>query len=252
MGERSKDPEWPAAASRPCYPGPVPGNPGPPQALGAEATDWGRIRRVGVYGGSFDPVHRGHLHAASCARAARNLERVVFVPAGQAPHKLHRRLASGEDRMAMLALALRSHPDWIADRMELDRPGPSYTVDTLRGIHAHLGLSPAAQLYLVIGSDNLQGLPSWKGIGEILELAQPLVVARETDLSSVFARLRDQLAPALVAKLEQGLVQETPVEASSSEIRERVERGEFEPRDLPPGVWEYIVARGIYGARPRA
>jgi nicotinate-nucleotide adenylyltransferase len=231
------------------YPGDPICNPGVAGDVQASRDAWRRIRRLGILGGSFDPVHRGHLHVARCAQAARALERIVFIPAAQPPHKLDQRLAAGEHRMAMLDLALRGRSDWVADALELHRPGPSYTLDTLRGIRAHLGLAPAAQLFLIVGSDTLPGLAKWRGIEELLTLAEPLIVAREVDLTAIFAGLRAELAPALVEQLERGLVRETPVDVSSSGIRDRALQGALEPGDLPPGVWEYIVARGIYGAR---
>src|SRR5262245_28410661 len=104
-------------------------NPAPPRGV-----------RLGLFGGSFDPVHVGHLHAARAARKAFDLERIGFVPARQSPYKPDRRLASGADRMEMIHLAIRGEPGFEALDLELERSGPSYTIDTVRALPAALGL----------------------------------------------------------------------------------------------------------------
>ncbi|HVS17783.1 MAG TPA: nicotinate-nucleotide adenylyltransferase, partial [Planctomycetota bacterium] len=124
--------------------------------------------RVGVLGGSFDPVHAGHLHVARSAQSARALDRVVFVPARAPPHKPGARLASDAHRLAMLHLAVADEPRFEVATLELERPGPSYTLDTLRALPALLGLAEDARLFLLVGGDNLPGLPGWRGFDEIL------------------------------------------------------------------------------------
>jgi nicotinate-nucleotide adenylyltransferase len=191
------------------------------------------------------------LHVAATAQAARGLERVLFLPAAQPPHKPEQILASGADRLAMLELALHGHRDWVADGLELDRPGPSYTIDTVRQLRGRLGLHADARLFLLLGSDNLRGFAQWKDIGELLELSEPVIVARERDLRPALESLQRESSPALAARLGLALVACAPFEASSSAIRERLSRGEI-PRDvLPERVAEYITLRGIYGARKR-
>src|SRR5262245_873479 len=100
-----------------------------------------QARRVGVYGGSFDPVHAGHVHVARQAQRAFALDAVVFVPAAQPPHKPGRVLASPQDRVAMLEIALRGEPSWRVTTLEFERSGPSYTIDTLRELPRRLGLA---------------------------------------------------------------------------------------------------------------
>ncbi len=212
---------------------------------------WGELRRIGLLGGSFDPVHVGHLHVAAAAQRARGLERVVFLPAARPPHKPDQILASGADRVAMLELALRGHDEWIVDGLELERSGPSFTIDTVRQVRERWGLHPSAQLYLVLGSDNLRGFAHWKDAALLLELTEPVVVPRESDLAATLAHLRSELTPALAARLERSIVAVEAVVVASSEIRQALGSGSLRRVQLPAGVQEYIEARGIYGARGR-
>jgi nicotinate-nucleotide adenylyltransferase len=179
------------------------------------------------------------------------LERVVFLPAAQPPHKPDQILAGAADRIAMLELALRGHDDWIVDGLELQRPGPSYTIDTLRQVRERWRLHPNARLYLILGSDNLRGFAQWKDAASLLQLTEPVVVPRETDLGPTLERLRAEWAPELAARLEQAIVATPPVLVASSDIRTALRCGDVARGDLPDGVQEYIEARGIYGARGR-
>src|SRR5690349_4586501 len=131
--------------------------------------------RIGVFGGSFDPVHRGHVLLAECCRAQAALDRVAFVPAARQPHKPHSPRASDGDRLAMLELAIAGHPEFAASPVELERGGVSYTVDTLRAITAQ---EPGAKLYLLLGADSLADLPTWREPAAICALATPLAVSR--------------------------------------------------------------------------
>lgn len=204
--------------------------------------------RVGVLGGSFDPVHAGHLHVARAALAARDLDRVIFVPAREPPHKLGVRLASDAHRLAMLRLAIADEPRFDVCALELERPGPSFTVDTLRALPAQLGLAPDASLFLVIGGDNLRDFPRWRGFEEILRLAEPLVVVRAGDESSTLARLRGRVAPDVLARLERALVAVEPHPASATALRAALARGEDPGPDLPRSVADYALAHGVYAA----
>jgi nicotinate-nucleotide adenylyltransferase len=210
-------------------------------------------RRVGLFGGSFDPVHAGHLHAARAARDRFGLDRVVFVPAGRSPFKAGREPAPAQDRLRMLELAIAPERGFEVSRIELDRPGPSYTLDTLRALPAALGEREACELYLILGSDQLAGLPGWRGVREILALAQPIVVHRAGDPEASFEALRRALGPELAARVERGYLRLPPVEASSTGLREAL--AQALPQlgaaglALPAAVLEHIRARGLYGAR---
>ena len=215
-------------------------------AAAAKNFDYGRIRRLGMFGGSFDPVHRGHLYVARSAQSAFELDHVLFVPAARPPHKPGRVLASQNDRAHMLELAIASEPAWSLCTLEFERSGPSYTIDTVRELPARLGLRGAPEFFLVIGWDNLRGLEKWREAAALLERVQPIVIWRGEEDAALLAHLRHELGPALFAKIERGLLRLPPAPESSTQMRERLARGEDPGDSLPPGVLEYIRSRGIY------
>lgn len=204
------------------------------------------LSRVGLYGGSFDPVHLGHLHVAETAQRAAGLERVVFVPAAQSPHKPGRRAAAAADRLAMLELALGARGDWTIDDLELRRPPPSFTIDTLRAVRARWGLGSTARIFLVLGSDSLAKFPEWRAAREILELAEPIVVPREADVEALRARVRSELPPPFGERLARAIVDAPSLPAASSDIRSELRASSIAREQLPAAVREYIEARGIY------
>jgi len=206
--------------------------------------------RVGILGGSFDPVHAGHLHVARAAQRAFALDRVVFVPAARPPHKPGQLLASGLDRTTMLEIALERDPSFLVSTIELERAGPSFTIDTVRALPAELGLPADVELFLLIGGDNLPDLPAWREAGELLRRVQPVVVLRAGDEQEVVERLRATLGEEVAQRLERGLVRAEPVAVSATQLRAALVRGEDPGAALPQGVLEYIRARGIYAARP--
>jgi nicotinate-nucleotide adenylyltransferase len=216
----------------------------------AAPIDWSALRRLGVYGGSFDPVHLGHLHVARSAMDFFELEHVLFVPAAQPPHKLTRRLAPGSDRVAMLQLALLSLERASVCTLELERAGPSYTIDTVRALPGHYGLSSEVELFLLLGSDNLLGLREWREVDALLGLVRPIVILREGDPNDLPRGLEEALSPAALSRLRRGFLALDPVPISSSALRERLQRGEDCSRDLPPLVQEYIRSSGIYSRTP--
>jgi nicotinate-nucleotide adenylyltransferase len=206
------------------------------------------VSRLGIFGGSFDPVHAGHLHAAHAARRAFDLDRVVFVPARDPPHKPGRALASGEDRLEMLRLATAGEPRFLVHGLELERPGPSFTIDTVRALPALLG-EHGALLFLILGSDNLAGLPTWRAAKELLERVQPIVVHREGDPGPAFGAIERALGPEAARKCRAGYLALPPVEVSSTDLRTRLPGGGPDELDLPREVLEYIRRRGLYGTR---
>lgn len=211
-----------------------------PAPLSAEAR---RAQRLGVLGGSFDPPHLGHLHAARRAREAFALEHVVFVPAARPPHKLGRALASERERLEMLALLLEGEADISVWGAELARRGPSYTVDTLRALRA-LVPTPAA-LFLILGADNLPDFPRWRAAEEILALAQPIVVHR-SGAEPVAEVASAGLSSIARTRLAIGRLACPALDVSSTEIRAEVVRGVAAQLRLPPRLQEYIRARGLY------
>jgi nicotinate-nucleotide adenylyltransferase len=183
--------------------------------------------RVGVFGGTFDPVHVGHLAIALAALESVPLDRVLFVPARRSPLKDRDPLASASDRVAMLESAIASEPRFGLSRVELERDGVSYTVDTLEALRSE------GDLFLILGSDALADLARWRAPDRIRELASILVAARPgAPEADPVHRARAFDAPRL--------------DISSRELRARAARGMSLRYLVPDAVWEHISKRGLY------
>lgn len=193
------------------------------------------MERVGVFGGTFDPPHVGHLILAEWTRERLHLDRVLFVPAGAPPHKRGRRLSSGAARLAMTRLARRGHPAFEVSTLELGRPEPSYTVDTLRRLHAEC---PRRRWFLLVGSDSLEEFPTWREPREIVKLAT-LVVARRAP-GEVSATAPDWLARRLTW-LDNPLI-----EISSTMIRARARAARSIRGLVPDSVARYVARHRLY------
>lgn len=201
--------------------------------------------RIGLFGGSFDPVHRAHVEVARTAQVARALQRVVFLPAARNPHKPGGARASEADRLAMLRLALAEEADLFVSPLEIERAGISYTVDTLEAVRHQV--DPAAELYLVLGSDCLPAFPRWHRIERILELATPLVVERSGFARSDLAGLLPALGAERLARIEEGFLDREPLAASSTRIRTGFGGdGAASAADLSPAVARFIAEHGLY------
>lgn len=200
--------------------------------------------RIGLYGGSFDPVHRGHLEVARSARRAHGLERVVFLPTARNPMKPRGPRASNADRAAMLRLALQDEPALFVSPLELERAGTSYTVETLRAIREQV--EPEAELYFVMGSDCLPDFPRWFRVRELFELAHICVVEREGFALRDLATLEPALEPELVLRLRRDFVARPPIPSSSTASREAAKAGRPEDGDLPEAVARYVREHGLY------
>ncbi|WP_433344139.1 nicotinate-nucleotide adenylyltransferase [Micromonospora sp. CA-111912] len=191
-------------------------------------------RRVGIMGGTFDPIHHGHLVAASEVADRFGLDEVVFVPTGQPWQKADQSVTPAEDRYLMTVIATASNPRFQVSRVDIDRGGPTYTVDTLRDLHAQYG--PKVQLYFITGADALDRILSWKDLGEIFELAHFIGVTRPGFELSAKHLPADAVS----------LVQVPAMAISSTDCRDRVARGEPVWYLVPDGVVQYIAKRRLY------
>jgi nicotinate-nucleotide adenylyltransferase len=202
---------------------------------------------LGILGGTFDPVHYGHLRPAQEAMRALGLSELRLIPAGQAPHR--KPVADANHRLQMVRLACAEFPGFIVDDREVRRPGPSYTVDTLASLRAEIGTEP---LCLLMGSDAFQGLESWHEWRRLPELAHMVVMYRPgctLPYLSVWARERLVERPAQLADTAAGrlLFQKvTPQPISGTSLRAAIGRGEPVQSSLPPSVWEYIRNHRVY------
>ena len=210
----------------------------------------GSERRIGLLGGTFDPIHYGHLAIAEEVRAAHELSEVVFIPAGHPPHKPGRVISSAADRLAMLRLALASNPAFRISSVDLERPGPSYTVDTLRLLHKQWG--PSIHLDFIIGGDSLEDLTSWYDPAGILARLTHLVAVGRPGYIDPPGFL-DHLERRLPGMGERLLFVPVPqLEISSSDLRQRVAAGRPIKYQTPEAVETYILQRQLYqGMAPR-
>lgn len=199
------------------------------------------VPKIGIFGGTFDPVHNGHLHIANKLREALDLDRVIWVPAGRPPHKQGQIVSSDQDRLAMLELALTESPDDAICTVELERSGPSYTADTLESLRERLA---PARLVFLMGEDSLRDLPTWRAPERILAAADIAVAGRpgiDADLEAITRAL-----PALRGRVHVIPMEELAI--SSSEIRRLVSDGQSVDGLVPAPVAEYVQQRGLYGA----
>lgn len=197
--------------------------------------------RLGVFGGSFDPVHLGHLAAAEEAGHRCALDRVVFVPAHHQPLKDAAPRASNGDRVAMLERATAGNPRFAVSTLEMERPAPSYTVDTLRALHALHG--PDCEPYFLIGIDAVNALDRWREPAEVLRLARLIVMSRSEEREPDWAMLRT-IAPDAHERVR--LLAVPDIDISSRELRRRVGAGQPIRYQVADAVWEYIREHRLY------
>lgn len=199
--------------------------------------------KLGLFGGSFDPMHAGHVAVARAALGALGLERVVVLPTARPPHKPDRRFAPPLARHAMAELALLDDPRLVVSDFELTLDRPAFTVDSLR----RFGAGPGVELHLLLGSDSLAELATWRDWEEILELAVLAVVARP---GSGRERVLAAVPPALAERLRRARlvwVDVPPHPASASEIRRRLAAGEPLPDGwLDPRVLTFVTKYRLY------
>ncbi len=188
------------------------------------------MRRIGLFGGSFDPVHNAHLALAQAALRDATLDQVRWIPAGQ-PWQKTRALTAAVHREAMVALAIAGEPRFVLDRIELERPGPSYTLDTVRALQA---AQPGAQWFLIVGQDQQAGLATWHGIDELLGLVTLAVAQRPA---------APEVSPASGAVCA---IELPPMNLSSTEVRARCAAGLPIDKIVPEDVARYIDQHGLY------
>jgi len=201
-------------------------------------------RHIGVIGGTFDPIHYGHLVIAEEVRATLNLSEVVFIPAGQPPHKAGHSITEVQHRLAMLELALASNPHFRISRMEIERIGPSYTVDTLRMLREQMGAGTA--LSFIIGWDSLEEFHTWYKASDILTEVTHLVAVRRPgyEEDAEYNKVLEQRLPGILQRLL--VVQAPQLEISATDLRRRVAEKRPIKYQTPEGVETYIFRNHLY------
>jgi nicotinate-nucleotide adenylyltransferase len=200
--------------------------------------------RLGVFGGSFDPPHEGHLLLADCCWRLASLDEVAFVPAAQQPLKPLGPIASDADRLAMLRAAIAGRAEFSASSLEIERGGVSYTVETLRALKR---ARPATELYFLMGADSLGDFPAWLEPATICELATPLVVRRAGSPAPDFSKLAPFVSPQRLSEITAAEVEMPLTPISSSEIRRLIAEGGDWRAMVPKAVAGYIEGRRLYG-----
>jgi nicotinate-nucleotide adenylyltransferase len=200
------------------------------------------LRRIGILGGTFDPIHFGHLLIAEECWAQLDLSEVLFVPAGDPPHKRGRSISPATDRLAMVELAISDNAHFRLSRVDVDRPGLSYTVDTVRAIRADVGGEP--DLFFIVGQDSLLDLPKWHDPAGLLAACRIVAANRPGYAPIDLARL----APAIPRAPERIILIDVPAfDVAASDIRRRVAAGRPITYLLPSSVQRYILERSLYG-----
>ena len=201
--------------------------------------------RIGIYGGSFDPIHYGHLLLAERCREAAELDEVWFIPCAINPHKTEGAFGSDRQRSEMIELAISGYPPFKLNRIELDRGGNSFTVDTVTTISDQ---HPDDQLYLLMGDDSLESFSGWKEPGEICRLATPLIVNRPGSGNVDLSVLQPFVDGDRLAEIQSAQLESPMIDISSTDIRHRVQQGKSIRFLLPRGVEIYIQSKGLYAA----
>ncbi len=193
---------------------------------------------IGIMGGTFDPIHNGHLLTAECAAYQYNLDEVIFIPSGNPPHKIEKNISDAEDRYVMSLLATMSNSKFRVSRMEIEREGLSYTIDTVREIKK---LHPGAKVYFITGSDAILEIFTWKNPEELLEEAEFIAATRP---GYCISQLGQKIYDAYRKNIH---ILEIPgLAISSTDIRRRRQEGRPIKYQLPEAVEMYVKKHDLY------
>lgn len=202
----------------------------------------GHEGRIGILGGTFDPVHHGHLIMAELARESFKLDRVLFIPSGNPPHKSNVKVTPPDHRYQMVCRAIASNRFFEPQRMEIDRTGYTYTVDTLKQLKLIYG--EEKELYFIIGADVVFDILKWRNTKEVFSLCRFIAVLRPGFENDSFHQQVEDLRKVHSAVIH--FLTMPQIEISSTVVRERVTRGQSIKYLVPEGVEEYIIGEGLY------
>ena len=198
------------------------------------------VRRLGILGGTFDPIHHGHLLAAEEAFHHLALDRVLFVPAGLPPHKPVRPISSADHRVRMVELAITGKPHFALSRVDIDRPGPSYTVDTLELLRARWG--PGPRFFFIEGNDSLSDIACWYQPRRLIELCEQAVEARPG--AQIYQPELERRLPGITGRIHWVTIPLRQI--SSSDLRARVRAGRSISDLVPREVEDYVRRHELY------
>jgi len=200
------------------------------------------MQRIGIMGGTFNPIHKGHLALAQAALLEFGLSRVIFIPSGNPPHKAENNVADKEDRFKMVKLAIKKHKKFIASRIEINRQGYSYAVDTFKDLRRKYGKS--AKLYYIMGLDSINEILDWKKPLELFKMTEFIVGTRPGSKIRTFRRLLK--FPPLAKHIEKIHLMELNEDISASDIRAQLKNSKSVRKIVPTAVLKYIKERKLY------
>jgi len=204
-------------------------------------------RKITLFGGTFDPIHLGHTTVAANAAKHIGAEKIVFIPAKRSPLKNFFPKASDDDRLTMIALAIAENKNFQLSDYELNKPEPSYTLETVRQFQAEYGL--ATHIYWLTGADSIDELPHWYGIVELIDACILSVMYRAGCEPPDFAEFKAIWGSERVEKLQKNVIKTPLIDISSTEIRNRLAVGEDVSDILHPSVADYIRKHGLYQSK---
>lgn len=196
------------------------------------------MKKIAIFGGTFNPIHNGHLNLLRQVQQQMEFDEILLVPAHIPPHKTVKNLASGNDRMEMLRLAVENIPEAGVCDVELTEKGKSYTIDTLKKLHA---LFSTDQLYFIIGTDMLLTFDTWKRWKDILKLAIVVASGRDENEYQLLLKKAESLSDDRILVLKTD-----PLPLSSTQVRKKLSAGEGAEKLVPPAVLSYIHEKGLY------
>jgi nicotinate-nucleotide adenylyltransferase len=203
--------------------------------------------RIGILGGTFDPVHVGHLIIAETVRDEMRLDKVLFIPAATPPHKQNRPVTDAAHRLEMIRLAVEGNAAFEASDVEIKRGGVSYSIETIEGLRAQAG--DAAGFFFIVGADTVPELATWKDIDHLVHLCTFVVVARPGFRIENLLGEKIGLAPDVRQRILRHFIDAVRVDISSTELRARLAEGKSVRYRLPAAVEGYIRAKGLYGTK---
>ncbi|MDP6358017.1 MAG: nicotinate-nucleotide adenylyltransferase [Planctomycetota bacterium] len=199
--------------------------------------------KIGIYGGSFDPIHMGHLILAEHVRDSLGLSKIIFVPARIPPHVEAKALSPDEHRLAMVSVAMYDNPRFVCSDVELKRQGPSYTIETIREFRRKY---PHDDLHFIVGADSVREFPNWKDPDQIGGECRIVVGVRPGFEKSIFEELESSFSPEFIQSLKDNFVETPAVDISSTDIRQRIKEGKSIRHLVPVGVYDYIRTKNLY------
>lgn len=204
-------------------------------------------RKIALFGGTFDPIHLGHIAVAAAAGEGINAERIVFIPARRSPLKAFFPEASDEDRLAMIAMAISGHVGFELSDYELKKAEPNYTLETVKHFRGELGGDTV--IYWLAGADSLEDLPHWYGVPELIDECNLAVMYRAGFKPPDFSRFEPLWGRQRVEKLQQNVIKTPLIDINSTEIRKRLAAGRDVSGMVCPEVLQYIRQHGLYGVQ---